>query len=51
VPLRLVARLEPLLPAAGDLDAVLAALRGLDIRGLRLGSFEEGLLEEVRATL
>jgi hypothetical protein len=49
--LQLVARLEPLLPAGSDLDAVLAALRRLETRPLRLDSFQAGLLEEVRTTL
>jgi hypothetical protein len=51
LPLQLVTRLERFLPANSDLDAVLAALRTLDIRRLRLSQFEVGLLEEVRATL
>ena len=51
LPLQLVARLEPLLPASSDLDAVLSALRGLDIRRLRLSAFEIGLLREVQETL
>ncbi len=51
LPLQLVARLERSLPAGGDLDAVLAVLRQLDIGGLGLTSFEMNILEELRATL
>jgi hypothetical protein len=51
LPLQLVARLEPVLPAGSDLDTVLAALRRLDSRGLRISRFEAGLLEEIQATL
>jgi len=51
LPLQLVARLEPLLPAAGGLDAVLAALRSLDVGRVRLSAFEASLLEEVQKTL
>jgi hypothetical protein len=51
LPLQLVARLEPVLPAGSDLDTVLAALRRLDARGLRISRFEADLLEEIQATL
>lgn len=51
LPLQLVARLQPFLPASGDLDAVLAALRAIDIRRLPLSQFEIGLLREVQETL
>ena len=51
LPLQLVARLETLLPGAGDLDAVIAVLLRLDTARLRLSAFEKGLLDEVKATL
>jgi hypothetical protein len=51
LPLQLVARLQPLLPASGELDAVLMALRALDLRLLRLSPFEIGIVEEVQRTL
>lgn len=50
LPIQLAARLEPMLPAGGDLDVVLGALRRIDTEPLRLGSFERELFEEVRAT-
>lgn len=51
LPLQLVARLEPLLPGSSDLDAVLLALRSLDVRRLRLSPFEISLIKEVQRTL
>ena len=51
LPLQLVTRLEPMLPASSDLDAVLVALRALDPRRLQLSAFEIDLLEEVQKTL
>ena len=51
LPLQLVARLERFLPGGGDLDAVLATLRRLDLGQLGLSAFERNLLEELRATL
>ncbi|MRX49467.1 hypothetical protein GI374_03195 [Paracoccus sp. S-4012] len=51
LPLQLVARLEQILPASNDLDAVLAALRRLDTSRLRLSRFETDLIKEIQATL
>ena len=51
LPFQLVGRLQEQLPAEEDLDAVLAALRVLEIRQLRLGRFETGLLEELQQSL
>ena len=51
LPLQLVTRLEPILPASSDLDAVLVALRALDHRRLQLSPFEVALLEEVQKML
>jgi hypothetical protein len=51
LPIQLVTRLQPLLPAGADLDGVLAALRAFDTGRPGLSPFERSLLEEVQATL
>jgi hypothetical protein len=54
LPIQLVTRLESVLPASGDLDGVLSALRKLHARGLQLlqlTPFEISLLVEVQETL
>ena len=51
IPLQLVKKLESLLPANGDLDTVLGVLKRLDRSHLRLGPFEEALLQEVQESL
>ena len=51
LPLQLVDRIQGKLPVGEDLDAVLDALKCLDIEQLRLGQFEAGLLEELKRSL
>ena len=51
IPFQLVSRIEGQLPAEEDLDAVLSALKVLDVERLRLGRFESGLLEELQHSL
>lgn len=51
LPLQLAVRLQWQLPADEDLDAVLDALRALDVDQLGLGTFESELLQEVQESL